>query len=74
MSRTEIAAIRKADGAEVRVAVQSYKGRRVADIRVWYRPTSGGDFVPTRKGITVDADKLPELVAALAEVATSIST
>ena len=69
MSRFEVAAIRKADGAEVRVTVQDYKGRRVADVRVWYQPASGGDFVPTRKGITLDADKLPALALALAEAA-----
>jgi hypothetical protein len=65
MSRTEIAAIRKADGAEIRVALNIYKGRRVIDVRVWYKPPDGSDYVPTRKGITIDADKLPELVAAM---------
>lgn len=67
MSRVEIASFRKADGAEVRVSVQGYKGRRVVDVRVWYQPAAGGDYVPTRKGITVDADKLPALALALAE-------
>lgn len=67
MNRIDVAAIRKADGAEVRVTVQGYKGRRVVDVRVWYQPTVGGDFVPTRKGVTVDADKLPALALALAE-------
>lgn len=66
-SRYEVAAIRKADGAEVRVTVQGYKGRRVVDVRVWYQPAGGAEFVPTRKGVTVDADKLPALALALAE-------
>jgi hypothetical protein len=66
VTRIEVAAIRKADGAEVRVTVQGYKGRRVVDVRVWYQPAAGGDFVPTRKGITVDADKLPALAEAIA--------
>lgn len=69
MSKIEVAAIRKADGAEVRVTVQGYKGRRVVDVRVWYQPVAGGDYVPTRKGVTVDADKLPALALALAEAA-----
>ncbi len=67
MTRVEVAAIRKADSAEVRVTVQGYKGRRVVDVRVWYQPAGGADFVPTRKGITLDADKLPALALALAE-------
>jgi hypothetical protein len=69
MSKIEVAAIRKADGADVRVSVQGYKGRRVVDVRVWYQPAGGADFVPTRKGVTVDADKIPALAAALAEAA-----
>lgn len=68
-SRCEVAAIRKADGAEVRITVQGYKGRRVVDVRVWYQPAGGTDFVPTRKGITLDADKLPALAGAIAEAA-----
>lgn len=74
MSKIEVAAIRKADGAEVRVTVQGYKGRRVVDVRVWYQPAAGGDYVPTRKGITVDADKLPALALALAEAARIIGS
>lgn len=69
MNRIDVAAIRKADGAEVRVTVQGYKGRRVVDVRVWYQPAAGGEFVPTRKGVTVDADKLPALALALADAA-----
>lgn len=65
MGRIELGSFRKADGAEVRVSVQDYKGRRVVDVRVWYRPRNCSDYVPTRKGITIDADKLPELMAAL---------
>lgn len=69
MKRIEVAAIRKADGAEVRVSVQGYKGRRVVDVRVWYQPTGSAEYVPTRKGVTVDADKLRELLAAMTEAA-----
>lgn len=67
MNQIDIAAIRKADGAEVRVTIQSYKGRRVLDVRVWYLPGEGMEFVPTRKGITLDADKLPALADAIAK-------
>lgn len=64
----QVAAIRKADGAEIRVMASVYKGRRVVDVRVWYQPASGVKYVPTRKGITFDADKLPELIDALQRV------
>lgn len=67
MSGTPIASIRKADGAEIRVTLQRYKGRSVVDVRVWYQPTASGEFVPTRKGVTLDADRLPEFADAVAE-------
>ncbi len=71
MSRAEIAAIRKTDTAEIRVSIQDHKGRRVVDVRVWYLPDGGGEFVPTRKGITFDISKLPELIEALARARTA---
>jgi len=67
--RVELAVMRKADGAEVRVATDLYKGRRVLDVRVWYLPAGGADYVPTRKGVTLDADRLPDLIEALANAA-----
>ena len=67
MSRTEVAAIRKADGAEIRVAIDTYKGRRVVDIRLWFQPTGSAEYVPSRKGVTFDTDKLPELSQAIAD-------
>jgi hypothetical protein len=60
--------IRKTDTADVRVTRDSYKGRQTIDIRVWYRPKSGEEFVPSGKGVTLDAGKLDELLGALQAV------
>ena len=59
------ASIRKTDTAEVRVARNSWKGREVIDIRIWYRPDGSTEFVPSRKGLAIDAGKLPDLIALL---------
>ena len=67
VGRIELAELRKADGATVRIALGRYKGRRVVDVRLWYQPAGSVDFVPTRKGITLDADRLPEFAEAVAE-------
>jgi hypothetical protein len=64
MSRKEIAAIRKSDGAEIRIGTDAYKGRRVVDVRVWYQP-NGRDWTPSKKGLTFDAEKLPAVVAGM---------
>ena len=65
MSRCEAATIRKTDTAEVRVSRNYWKGRSVIDIRIWYLPSGGTEFVPSRKGLTIDDSKLPELIDAL---------
>lgn len=57
--------IRKSETAEIRVQRQIWKMRQVVDIRLWYLPQGGSEFVPSRKGFTVDAAKLPELIEAL---------
>jgi len=66
MSHGNVAAIRKTDTAEVRVSRNYWKGRNVIDIRIWYLPSGGAEFVPSRKGLTIDAGKLPELLDRLA--------
>jgi hypothetical protein len=57
---------------EVRATLSTFKGRRLADIRVWAADDEGDGDHPTRKGISVrveDLDKLLEAVQALVEAA-----
>jgi hypothetical protein len=61
-----IARIPKTDTAEVRVSRKMWKMRPCIDVRLYYLPGGQTEFVPTRKGVTFDASKLPELMAALA--------
>lgn len=72
MSRKEIAAIRKSDNAQIRIGADDYKGRRVVDVRVWYQP-NGGDWTPSKKGLTFDADKLPAVVAGMIQAMEALS-
>jgi len=57
--------IPKTERAEVRVIRKLHKGRAVVDLRVWWLPDGAADYVPSRKGVTVDESKAAELVAAL---------
>lgn len=66
---TNFASIRKSDTAEVRVSRDMVGGRRVIDVRVWFLPNGGSEYVPSRKGITIDAAKINDLIGALQEVA-----
>lgn len=60
--------LRKSESAEVRVSRSSWKGRDVIDIRIWFKPDGSEDFVPSRKGMTIDAGKAQELIDILSEV------
>jgi hypothetical protein len=65
MSRTDFVVIPKTDTAEVRISRTYWKGRNVIDLRIFFLPKGGAEFVPSRKGLAIDASKLPELIDAL---------
>lgn len=61
-----IGRIVKNDRAEVRVTLMRYKGRPVANVRVWERVPGQPDvWRSTRKGVAFDARKLRDLVEQL---------
>lgn len=60
----------KNSSEEVRAALRTFKGHRLADIRVWAADGEGDGDHPTRKGLCVkvaDLPKLREAVDALIE-------
>lgn len=46
---------------EIRITLRQYKERKYLDLRLWFQPPKGGDFRPTRKGITLGFEFLAEL-------------
>jgi hypothetical protein len=46
---------------EVRFCFKEYKDRQYLDLRLWFQPPSSREFFPTKKGITLGLDYLPEL-------------
>lgn len=51
----------------VRVALDTFQGKPVADVRVFTTYKVTGAMGPTRKGVTIRAEQLPELVRALSK-------
>ncbi len=64
---TDIATIEKNKTEELRVALNEFKDRHYLDIRTYADPYAdeGQGRVPTRKGVTLNLAKLPELIEAL---------
>jgi hypothetical protein len=49
---------------EVRVGIKEFKGRRYIDLRIYYTDDKG-EWKPTKKGISLATDFMPELKQAV---------
>ena len=58
---------------EIRLSLREYKERRYLDVRLWYQPLEGGEYRPTKKGITLGLEFIPELKRGLERAAKSSS-
>ncbi|RYF54609.1 MAG: hypothetical protein EOO29_54900, partial [Comamonadaceae bacterium] len=47
-----VASIPKGKRAELRFSINEWQGLRTIDLRTWFQPASGGDWGPSRKGVT----------------------
>ena len=56
--------IERNDLEVVRVEKREFKGHEFVDIRIYYQNDSG-EWKPTKKGVTINPDKIDELVEAL---------
>ena len=61
-----IARIPKSAREEVRVSLETWRGRHSIDVRVYAQLADpSGEIVPTKKGASLPIAKLPELITAL---------
>lgn len=58
---------------EVRFTLKEYKDRRYLDVRLWFQSANGGDYYPTKKGLTLNLDYLGELKKGLECVGKEVS-
>lgn len=59
--------IEKDEGERIRVSISEFKEKMYLGIRQYYQ-AGEDEWRPTKKGISMDADKLEELKAALAKL------
>ncbi|RME87861.1 MAG: transcriptional regulator [Candidatus Hydrogenedentota bacterium] len=48
----------------VRVEISEYRGKKLLNIRTWFL-NDEGQYLPSKKGIAVSVEKIPELIDAL---------
>ena len=61
-----IATFEKNSTEKIEVKIVEWKCQDYLDIRVWYT-INGKDFLPSKKGITLNIEVLPKLMQALAK-------
>lgn len=59
-----VATFKRNPTEEVRAGVKEFKGRRYIDLRIYYMDDQG-EWKPTRKGISLATDFMPELKEAV---------
>ena len=57
---------------EVRISVNTYKGKKYIDIRVYYQDDSG-DYKPSKKGVALSPELLEELQKGIDKLKQSLS-
>ncbi|MDJ0762982.1 MAG: transcriptional coactivator p15/PC4 family protein [Myxococcota bacterium] len=55
-----VATFKRNPTEEVRAGIKEFKGRRYIDLRIYYMDDKG-EWKPTRKGISLATDFMPEL-------------
>jgi len=51
----------KNESEEIRISLREYKNRHYLDLRLFFQPQDQREMVPSKKGITVSIEFLPEL-------------
>lgn len=56
--------LKKNNAEQIRIEKLNYKGHDVVNMRVWWTSPEGRE-IPTKKGLTITLDMLPDLLTAL---------
>lgn len=62
-----VAVIGKNQREEVRVVLDTFKGAQLVDMRVFAAFTASNIMMPTKKGLSLRVEMLPELIDALTQ-------
>lgn len=60
-----IGEIQKTSSVVTKVRLTEFKGKNLLDIRDFFKPKNDIKFNPTKKGITLSLDKIPDMVTIL---------
>jgi len=70
--RVIICEFKKGSGEIVKVTVGEFRGQYYLDFRVWYYPEGSEEIRPTKKGISLHVEMIPELLKGIQDAAAYI--
>ena len=56
-------------GEQVQMALREYKGKRYLDLRIWFQSKNADAYRPSRKGISLNLENLPQVQRGMDEIA-----
>jgi hypothetical protein len=68
-SDTVIAEFAKNRREVIRIAIGDYKGHSLVHVRAWVPQSETGAMIPTRNGLSLRREVIPQLIEALQKVA-----
>ncbi|MCU0660707.1 MAG: transcriptional coactivator p15/PC4 family protein [Myxococcota bacterium] len=68
-----VATFKRNPTEEVRAGIKEFKGRRYIDLRIYYMDDQG-EWKPTRKGISLSTDFMPELKEAVGKLESELAS
>lgn len=63
--------IKESPKLQTRIRVVTFKGRKLVDVRKFYKAQDGGEWAPTKKGIAIQPEHIDALVDALKKLKAS---
>ncbi len=63
-----IAEFEKNRTEKIKVSLSEFKGKKLVDIRIWYL-NDDNEYAPSKKGVAISLELLPQLIEALQQTA-----
>lgn len=64
MENQIVHSFKKKETEEVSLALREFKGKPYVDLRIYFKPRGSEEFKPSKKGIMLSTEFLPQLKAA----------
>ena len=73
MESQVVSQFKKNESEEIRISTRVYKDKLYVDLRLFFLPKDGAEWIPSKKGITLPIEHLPALREGLEKAEQAVS-